>query len=73
MADASLRERLIERLKTLTDAQVAALLHVADVMQSLDLERLYDESKDGAIAFFEDDLKRKEAWLLKLIKQSTNE
>lgn len=53
MAEASLREQLIERLATLTDSQVEALLRVVEAMQSLDLDRPYDESKDGAIGFFE--------------------
>lgn len=52
MVDLSLRERLIERLKMLTDDQVAALLGVAEVMQPGPAEIPYDEVNDPIIGMF---------------------
>lgn len=46
------RERLLERLETMTDEEIEKLVRYIEVMQSHDLSPDYDPEHDPAVGFF---------------------
>lgn len=53
MADISMRDELIARIRAMSDEQVARLSHVVQEIESSQLPTNYDPARDPAIGFIE--------------------
>jgi hypothetical protein len=51
MADTSIREQLIAKIKAMSDEQVAALLRTAQALKESELPPDYDPDKDPLVGF----------------------
>ncbi|MEO8608760.1 MAG: hypothetical protein ABI690_12795 [Chloroflexota bacterium] len=52
MVALSIREQLINKLDELSERELEAVLHYAEIMQTMRLPDDYDENRDPSVGFF---------------------